>query len=248
MQAPDATVAPLRPFGEAEDLDVDFGDTDRPALVTALLARCVAPYDATFWWSRGVGARIAMLLRLMAATARCRSVELSSGCQHCAAIFEFELPIDRLVDQKSADDEDLIDVVLAEARHVVLRRPTGEDQRAWRASLDPATGDAIATMLEALRVRGAPQAGDVTAIAQVLSERDPLVDFSVQCDCPACGAPNEVSVDLEGFAITRLRARQRALLRDVHDFARHYGWTEGQTLAVPPQRRALYRALIEESA
>lgn len=245
QQARVASVA-LRPFGEAQDLDVDFGDADRPALVTALLARCVQPNDAAFWWSRGVGARTAMLLRLMAATAACHSVELTSRCERCAATFEFELPIEPLTDQ--ADDDDLIDVVLAETRHLVLRRPTGEDQRAWRATLDPMRVDPMAAMLEALLVRGAPQAGDVAVIARVLSEHDPLIDFSVRCDCPACGVPNEVSVDLEGIAIARLQARQRALLRDVHDFARHYGWSEGQTLAVPQRRRALYRALIEESA
>jgi hypothetical protein len=246
VQALDDTAA-LRPFGAAEDLEVDFATDETPALVTALLACCAAPQDATFWWRRSVGERTAVLLRLMAATSHCRSVELASRCSApgCGADFGFELQLEPLVTQAAGDDP--IDIALDDNRLVSLRRPTGEDQRAWRASLDPACSDAIPAMLQSLLLRGEPRVGDVVAIARAMSERDPLVDFSVACHCPACGAQIEVSVDLEAVALKSLKTSQRALLRDVHDFARHYGWTESETLAVPQRRRALYRALIEES-
>jgi hypothetical protein len=55
-----------------------------------------------------------------------------------------------------------------------------------------------------------------------------------------------VAVDLESLALASLARRQRALLREVHCFAVHYGWTESEVLAVPPTRRARYLAFIEE--
>ena len=75
---------------------------------------------------------------------------------------------------------------------------------------------------------------------------DPLVDFTVSCCCPACGAPNEVAVDLEALALTSLLGRQRALLQEVHRFASRYGWTESEVLALPPARRARYLAFFED--
>jgi hypothetical protein len=45
-----------------------------------------------------------------------------------------------------------------------------------------------------------------------------------------------------------MRASQQVLLREVHEFARHYGWTEAETLAVPRARRAAYLQLLEGSA
>ena len=97
-----------------------------------------------------------------------------------------------------------------------------------------------------------PLTGDdrrtLTAIAAALSEHDPLVDFTVSCECPDCGQPADIAIDLEGVALGRLAAVRRALLVDVHVLASAYGWAEPEILAIPPQRRARYRAFIEGTA
>jgi hypothetical protein len=85
-------------------------------------------------------------------------------------------------------------------------------------------------------------------IAAALAAADPLVSFTVSCTCPACGQPNETTVDLEMLALRRIAARRQALLQDVHALARAYGWTERETLAIPPERRAEYRQLIDRVA
>src|SRR5688572_1115464 len=122
-----ATTLTLRPFGELSDLDVNFTDADRPALVTALLTHCIAPYDAAFWWAQSLSNRIAALLRLVITTSGRCAVELTSRCMQpvCQSTFEFELPLDSLVGQPF--QENLIEVALGEGRQVVLRRPMGED-------------------------------------------------------------------------------------------------------------------------
>lgn len=235
----------VRPFGEIADLEVDFADADRPAVVTALLALCAAPYNAAFWWGQTIGNRIAALLHLLIATSGRCAVELTSRCTQpaCQGTFEFELPLNLLAAQPLR--ENLIEVELGEARHVVLRHPTGEDLRAWRTRVDSQKTDGVQTMLDALCIRGVVRAGDAKSIDEAMSASDPLVDFSVLCRCPACGADNRAPVDLEGMALAHLRASQRSLLREVHEFAASYGWTEAQTLAVPRRRRAMYRELLE---
>jgi len=45
-----------------------------------------------------------------------------------------------------------------------------------------------------------------------------------------------------------LSARARRLLRDVHELARAYGWSERDILELSLTRRLAYRLLLEEDA
>jgi hypothetical protein len=236
----------LRPFGTAGDLDLEFGQPDRPALVTALLVRCSERGDAAFWWRQQVGLRSAALLRILGATEGRPQLTLTARCGRlpCAADFEFGLPLDTLAGQ---DDEcGPIRVELPGCRFATLRLPTGADLRRWHDTPPASRAGALRMMLAALVVEGAVGPADEAIVSDAIAERDPLVAFAVHCACPACGAPQEVTVDLEGLALARLAARQRALLREVHCMAGHYGWTEQEVLALAPSRRARYLAVIEE--
>jgi hypothetical protein len=174
------------------------------------------------------------------------NLALSACCAvpRCAERFEFALPLAAL--GALAGDEAPISVVLDPGRAATLRRPTGEDLRRWR-EMEPASRDAaVGAMLDALGLDGRLSLEDEPAVAAALAAGDPLVDFTVACRCPACGAPTEVAIDLEDLALRRLGARQRALMAEVHRLASRYGWTEAQVLAVPASRRARYLELIEE--
>ena len=95
--------AALRSFGRAEDLELEFAATDRPTLVTALLARCDESSNAEFWWAQTVGARITALLRVLALTEADPS-QLSIGLRciepQCGEPFEVTLPFDALPSPK----------------------------------------------------------------------------------------------------------------------------------------------------
>ena len=238
--------AQLRQFGAADDLDLEFGQADRPSLVTDVLARCGGQGDAAFWWGQPVGRRIAALLRVLAATEHRQQVLLTARCGHggCAADFEFGLPLDVLAG--AADDPGPVHVALPDARSATVRLPTGDDLRRWRAAPAGSRAQALGAMLAALVVDGQVGPDDEAAVAAAIAERDPLVAFAVRCACPACGAEQDVPVDLEALALARLAARQHALLREVHALATRYGWTERDVLALPPGRRARYLAFIEE--
>ena len=238
--------AAMRPFGDAVDLDLDFGQPDRPGLVTTLLAQCGEHRDPAFWWSQPVGGRTAALLRLVALTEQRDDLSLSARCvaAACGKSFEFELPLRSL--PGGAADAGPLRVQLDDKRALTMRRPTGEDLRRWRDAQPMSRAEALRVMLDSLVLAGQAGPEDEAAVSASIAAMDPLVDFTVSCRCPTCGAPNEVAVDLEALALARLVGRQRALLDEVHRFASHYGWTESEVLAVPPARRARYLALIED--
>ncbi|MFH0344343.1 MAG: hypothetical protein ACHBNF_19990 [Chromatiales bacterium] len=237
----------LRPFGRAEDLELEFGGGGRPGLVTALLARCSDSPGAQFWWTQSVGTRIAALLRLVALTESTDHLLVQARCTEsaCVTAFEMELPLAALVDQ--THDPGPLQVVLPDERTVSLRLPTGEDVHNWRGAQYASRQEAAAAMIGALVIDGQVTVADESALAAALAVWDPLVAFRVSCQCPVCGADNNVRVDLESIAIARLNARQQVLLRDVHQLASHYGWTESEVLAIAPSRRARYLELIEEA-
>ncbi|MES2717447.1 MAG: hypothetical protein V4795_16905 [Pseudomonadota bacterium] len=244
-QRPPGSSAALRPFGSAADLDLDFGHADRPGLVTALLAQCVGTQDAEGWWQQPVSLRTAALLALVARTEGCSSLAMTARCMApgCGVDFGFDLPLQGLPAAEAG--QDVLTLCLDDRRTLTLRRPTGDDLRHWHAALPADDAAAPQAMLARLVLAGPWQDGDATAVAAAIAEADPLVDFSVACQCPDCGAANSVAIDLEGLALTRLLARQQALLQQVHQLALHYGWTEATVLAVPAARRAQYLALIE---
>ncbi|QBE66500.1 hypothetical protein [Pseudoduganella lutea] len=238
--------APMRPFGMAPDLDVDFTQADRPALVTGVLAQCCARPDPAFWWHQPVGLRTTALLHLVALTDARDDMPMHSTCTAaaCEQVFSFDLPLRSL--PGDAQEAGPLRVALSDGRAVTLRRPTGDDLRRWRAARPATRTEALRVMLDTLLLDGAAGPEDEAGLSAALAELDPMVDFVVACECPACGAANEVALDLETLALIRLAARQRALLLEVHRCAAHYGWTEAEVLAIPPARRAHYLALIEE--
>jgi hypothetical protein len=231
----------MRPFGRAEDLSIAFADADRPGLVTQLLDRC-SDGGAAFWWRQPVGARIESLLHLCALTEGTSAIVAHLRCENCGEAFEIELPIDAL----EGHDAEPMRIELDNGRAVRMRRPTGEDLRRWHVARYASRSEASAAMIEALCIDGRIAPEDEAALAEAVAARDPLVAFSASCTCPACGAEDDLPVDLESLALQRLAARQLGLLREVHLLASHYGWTEAEALAVPPERRARYLALIED--
>jgi len=236
----------MRPFGHAADLDLDFGQQDRPALVTALLASCGESGDAAFWWSEPVGVRIAALLRLVVVTERCGEISLNRRCSAagCGQAFGFTLPLLALA--AATTNAVPLPVPVGAGRALTLRRPTGDDLRRWREAQPASRDEAVRVLLDSIVLAGDVQPDDEAAVSAAISAMDPLVDFVASCPCPACGASNDVAIDLEALALERLAGRQRSLLHEVHRFATSYGWTEADVLAIPPSRRAQYLRLIED--
>ena len=237
---------PMRAFGELADLDLEFGNPDRPGLVTALLAQCGDRGEPGFWWSQPVGVRTAALLDLLTTSdPRAHTIGFSARCggATCSELFEFDLAVSAL--PTACDAAGAMSLQLDGKRPITLRRPTGEDLRRWRDARPASHAAAVRQIVDALLIDGEVQPGDEPALSRAIASHDPLVAFSVSCCCPACGSPNEVPVDLEAVVLARLALYQRTLLGQVHCLASEYGWTEAQVLAIPAARRERYMAFIE---
>src|SRR5262249_43825593 len=144
----------MRAFGRVEDLELAFASADRPALVTALLARCGAPGDAAHWQAQAVGTRIAALARLLAASGDGEALPVSLHCPEPAWGEPFDIAIASAALVEDDATPDAIAVTLADGRHATMRRPTGDDLQAWRSAAWASRQDAVAAMLAALLVDG----------------------------------------------------------------------------------------------
>lgn len=250
---PPAVGSPARRFvAMPADLDIDCTDADRIALAARIVACCHDGLadDAVSRWA--VRDRTAALLRVARATFGDTLVrEVPCVDPGCRQAIELALPIAPLV---AVDEgETRFTWRSADDRTLLVRLPTGDDQRAWqRAGEDPEVERRIASSL-VVAVDGAPRPADwqlppawLAPLADELSRRDPLTDFRVDVACPWCGAPNAHALDLERVVLDNLAAEQRRAVRDVHELARHYHWDEADILAMPPSRRAAYLARIRE--
>jgi hypothetical protein len=257
---PGLELPPPRTFGAATaDLDLDFGWVDRPALVTAVLAGCCAKSEAAsaIWeeaaWSLPLGARILRLLQIVELTTQKASLTITSSCPQidCHRPLEMVLPYAQLAAYASSENApgNIVQFPRADATPHALRLPTGRDQAAWQSQTYQTPDEALAAIVRSLLTASDASSIDLSGahlepLAAIMEQADPLVSLSVSVTCPHCAHDADLPLDLEAVALQQLAQHQRALLRDVHEIARHYGWSEGEVLAVSAQRRAQYRRLI----
>ncbi len=249
----------VRSFGRAEDLDIDFR-ARRPQVVTQILARCVTDAagrsssdDEPWRWT--VPQRTQGLLAVacacgvpsVAALARCER-EGGGGEQ-------IELEFDLESFAQSTEPTEC--AWHGETASLVLRLPTGEDQRRWLESppADPAElpvrmGTSLVRELDGAtpgETWQLPQAW-LAGVEDALAENDPTTDLSFSASCPRCGDELEVEVDLDALLLERLARVQQDLLLEVHALASGYHWSETQILAIPAWRRAYYIEAMRQGA
>lgn len=257
-RSPAAPLFRARAFGRAEDLDVDFG-APRPYVVTQILARCLSDAAGRPWpeagpWRWTVPQRMQGLLAVaracavfsVAALARCARPE-------CGEQIELEFELESFA--RATDDHPC--AWSGAGPELVLRLPTGEDQRRWLES-PPADADVLPVWMGTSLVReidgGAPDANWrlpqawLAGVEDALAERDPTTDLSVTASCTGCSNDLEVEVDLEELLLDRLARMQQDLLLEVHSLASGYHWSEAQILALPAWRRAYYLGTLRGEA
>jgi len=82
-------------------------------------------------------------------------------------------------------------------------------------------------------------------IAETVAAADPLAEIALELACPACATTWSAPFDIVRFLWSELDGWASRTLDDVHILASRYGWSEGEILALSPQRRQRYRDLIE---
>src|SRR6185295_11946385 len=84
---------------------------------------------------------------------------------------------------------------------------------------------------------GALPAAIEARVAEAMDEADPTAAMTTTADCPGCGHTWEAAIDVAAFLWREISATARRLLREVHELASRYGWSESQILRLSTARR-----------
>ena len=232
---------------EAWDLGSGTGRAARAISLLFLACPAEAPEELA---SLAVGERDARLLELRARIFGSLLIGLVS-CPACSSRLEVEVQVDELLSSASTA---LAEVGMLrdggwEAR---FRLPTTRDLAAIESQVDAAAAERLlfeACLIEVTHEGAVVETGSVPAefaavIGERMAEADPLAAAEIGVDCPECGHSWRAPFDVAAFLWSEVDAWARRTLRDVHDLARAYSWTEEQVLALPPARRTRYLQMV----
>lgn len=215
---------------------------DRSALLAAAARRDWAPDSVA---DQPLGAVNASLLRLRSACFGPR-IDGHADCPRCGQRLAFTLDTRALL----ADAPQQHDAAAhTDAAGLRLRAPHLRDLAAI-ADADDA-GQAARALLARCTLAGDPQALDAAALADVeaaLQALDPQAELTLALACVACGHAGTALLDAGALLWDEIAVRAQALLTEVHQLARAYGWREHEVLALSATRRAHYLALVQGEA
>lgn len=162
-----------------------------------------------------------------------------TSCEACGEQLEFQLDTQLLTAQRAVPPD------AAPAARVgphCFRLPSSRDLAL--AGHEPTAELAAASLLRACWIGDGEAPAfterEIEEAGEQLAQADPLAEARVQLTCPACGREWDDALELTHFVWAEIEARAKQLLRDVHELALAYGWTEAETLAVSERRRRFY--------
>ena len=93
-------------------------------------------------------------------------------------------------------------------------------------------------------VRLSPSLRERLQKALVERSRDPAADLRVDLTCPSCQAGWTAPLDPPAIVWAEIGWAASRLLREVHELAAAYGWSESGILTLTPARRQAYLDLV----
>jgi hypothetical protein len=176
-----------------------------------------------------------------------RRLRAWATCPHCAEKLEFELDGAVLLERAAhGDASPSIDV-----GGLQFRLPTTRDLASvLGGDVDVDVDSAAWQLVENCRIPDVASSAATRPpcaledIEAGMARADPMAEILIELPCPSCGSGHESVLDIVSFFWTELEARAKRLLRDVHELASAYGWTEQVVLSLSEQRRALYLDMV----
>ncbi|WP_112310798.1 hypothetical protein [Pseudogemmobacter bohemicus] len=219
----------------AADLLRHWPDAAEAGAASPRLARfCLAVFGQDVA-ADGPGRRNQRLLLLHRALTG-RLPEAQMICPHCAAANEVALPVDALLALPAPAAGSLVGLTAA----------AGPMRAGLPAAGDPLAADPLrlARSLIAGADARAFTAADLPALAAAWEEADPAGSLTLGLDCAGCGQGFAALADPAAFVAPVLDALIDRLFREIDLIARAYGWSEGEILALPENRRRRYVGMI----
>lgn len=196
-----------------------------------------------------IGRRDALLLDLRGRLfgPRCRCI---ASCPACGERLELGLAIAEL---RAPAPLALPPALTCAGRPFGLRLLDSYDLVAARAAASP--GAARLTLLARCLVGldGAPppapgelSPAEVAAVAEWLGAADPQADVALDMQCPVCATTWAAPFAIDEYLWAEIDAWAVRTLREIHQLARAYGWTEANALALSAARRHYYLELLAD--
>ncbi|HYB65630.1 MAG TPA: hypothetical protein VEC59_10265 [Steroidobacteraceae bacterium] len=195
-----------------------------------------------------LGERDALLLELRQALFGA-ALPCFTNCPACDAPLEFDAATTQL---RAAPTGEGVPLEVESAGHRVrFRRINTLDQQALGRcdSADAACRLLLERcILEAAR-DGEPCAVEtlpaevIEALEEAMSRADPRAVSTLALSCPACAHAWQADLDIARYLWSELDHWARRRLREVHELARAYGWSEAEILAMTAFRRRQYLEL-----
>jgi hypothetical protein len=164
----------------------------------------------------------------------------SLDCKSCATRMEFETSIGSLLDRLEAtrahDEEQW-----SEGRFTFSMRPvTTLDLISIASAPDPRRRLLeLCTTVDGTGAESALAPTENSAVER-FNRLNEGAETRFTLQCPACRETDYVNLDIGRFLWAEVRHAALSLLRDVHELASAYGWSERAILEMPATRRATY--------
>jgi hypothetical protein len=180
------------------------------------------------------------------------SLRATLPCSGCAAQMEFSLQLSTVIKSLQQPNFSLPAVRQMQGWQVTVAPATTLDLEAalqlpdqsssTQALLERCTSMRDPTGSEA-RWNDVPAALRDCAVA-VFEEIHEDAEFICAVTCPQCGAVEMADLDIGRSLWLEVRNAAMHLLREIHELARAYGWSESAIIAMSPRRRHDYLALV----
>ena len=198
-----------------------------------------------------LGQRDGLLLQVRQALFGSR-LDIGVRCRRCSERLEFDSSIDELLPAHWAPTgPSRLQVRVADTR-IEARPICTRDLVQLAPRQTEADARRILIQSSVLSARG--ETGDIAAadlpapaleaLAEALTEADPLADIEFQLDCPNCQDRWILIFDIVPFLWRELAQVAQSLLDEVYDIAVHLGWSQSEILSLSPARRAYYLARV----
>jgi hypothetical protein len=244
----------MRLLNAAELLDIwDAGRIASPSRRSLLLLSASLPEEREVLANMPLGGLNARLLRLRAqlfgSTLNCLA-----SCPECNALIETEFGIDGLLSHAAEpiSEENSIYSLTHDDCTIAFRLPTASD---LLAIVDKpgtkAAGELVEHLIdksvrngESVSLRELPGEA-LEALERQITELDPLAHIELNLTCPDCRSDWLEVLHVIDFLWLEIGNLAKRILFEVARLASAFGWSERDILALTPERRRSYLALLE---
>jgi len=161
-------------------------------------------------------------------------------CGACATRVEFEISISSMLDRLDAAPRRSAAIWRTECFEFSMRPATTRDLAAVTSAADPRRSLlARCTDVDSRDVDAALSRCEDVVVEQ-FNQLNEGAETRFTFACPACTAVEHTDLDIARFLWIEIRHAATTVLREVHDLASAYGWSEASVLAMNGARRALY--------